>query len=219
MFLAIFNWFVKITGWIPQLIVMRNRIHYEDKKIQSRKIKGKAIVVSNLNSVMDFAVMMYVFRSRTLRCVVAEILYQKNVFFTLFLKMMGTICVNRKEQDFGFIEKSAAILEKGGVVEIYPEARLPKKDEERPLPFTPSTVYFALRTGAPIIPGYNTRSGLSTKTCDVIIGKPIYLRELYDESLSEKQNIDNLNQFLRGRIIELGKQLQGNESQKETVRL
>ena len=79
----LFVWFVKLTGWIPQLLVLRLKVFYEDKSVQSKKIKGGAIVVSNHNAVLDFAVMMYVFWRRTLRCVVAEIMYQKSVFFSL----------------------------------------------------------------------------------------------------------------------------------------
>ena len=204
----LFVWFVKLTGWIPQLLVLRLKVFYEDKSVQSKKIKGGAIVVSNHNAVLDFAVMMYVFWRRTLRCVVAEIMYQKNVFFSLFLRMIGSIKVDRDAHDFSFIEKSAEVLKKGGVVEIYPEGRIPtKEDTERPLEFKPSAVYLALETGAPIIPVYNARRGFKGRG-NVIIGKPIYVRELYDDNLTEKQNIENLNNTLRGKIIELGKELE-----------
>ena len=216
MLVILFNLFVKITGWIPQKLFLRSKIFYENKSVQSRSIKGGAIIVSNHNSIMDFAVLMFLFPLRTLRCVVAEVVYQQNFFCTLFLKMMGTVRVHRNGHDFGFLEKSAAILKKGGVVEIYPEARLPKAGEERPLPFTPSTVYLALETGAPIIPVYNTRKGISPKSAAVIIGNPISLTELYDNTLSEKQNIENLTKLLRGKIIELKEQLEGNERKKET---
>ena len=75
--IAFFNYFVKITGWIVQKIVFRTKIFYEDKKVQSRKIKGKAIIVSNHTSVYDYAVYLFVFFFTTLRCQMAEILYKK----------------------------------------------------------------------------------------------------------------------------------------------
>ncbi len=202
------NIFVKITGFIPQLLLLRNKVYYEDKKVQNRKIKGAAIVVSNHNSVIDFAVTMFIFYSRSLRCVVAEILFEKNFFLSTFLKLMGTIRVNRNEHDFEFVEKCSSILKKGGVIEIYPEARIPRDGEERPLPFTPSTVYIALESGAPIIPVYTEKRRISLDGNASIIGKPINLRELYDDNLTEKQNIQNLTEILRGKIIELGKQLE-----------
>lgn len=205
--ISLFVWFVKLTAWIPQLFVLRIKVHYEDKKAQSKKIKGGAILVSNHNAVLDFAVMMFVFWRRTLRCVVAEIMFQKNFLFSLFLRMIGAIKVDRDAHDFSFLEKSADIIKHGGVVEIYPEGRIPKKHEDRPIEFKPSVVYLALETGAPIIPVYNARQGFSDKRGHVIIGKPIYMRELYDDALDEKQNIENLTTMLRGKIIELGKEL------------
>ncbi len=204
----LFVWFVKLTGWIPQLLILRLRVFYEDKSVQSKRIKGGAIVVSNHNAVLDFAVMMYVFWRRTLRCVVAEIMYQKNFLFSLFLRMIGAIKVDRGAHDFAFLEKSADVIKKGGVVEIYPEGRIPTKDDaERPLEFKPSAVYLALETGAPIIPVYNGRRGFKGRG-NVIIGKPINMRELYDDNLDEKANIENLTNILRGKIIELGKELE-----------
>ena len=203
----LFVWFVKLTAWIPQLIGLKIRVHYEDKSVQNKRVKGGAIIVSNHHSIMDFAVMMFVFWRRTLRCVVAELMFEKNIFMSLFLRMMGSVKVDRNAHDFSFLEKSAKIIKRGGVVEIYPESRIPQGDEPRPLEFKPSAVYLALETGAPIIPVYNARRSFADKPTNVIIGKPIYMRELYDDKLSEKQNIENLTVMLRGKIIELGEKL------------
>jgi 1-acyl-sn-glycerol-3-phosphate acyltransferase len=204
----LFHWFVKLTAWIPQLIGFRIKVYYEDKSVQSKKIRGAAIIASNHNTVMDVAVMMFVFWRRTLRFFAAELMFEKNFFMTLILRMLGAIRVDRNSHDFLFLEKSARLLERGRVVEIYPESRLPRADEERPLEFKPSAVYLALETGAPIIPVYNARKSFADKPTRVMIGKPIYARELIDASLDEKQNIENITQILRGKIIELGKKLE-----------
>ena len=212
MFYWLFNWFVKLTAWIPQKILLRLKVFYEDKSVQSKRIRGAAILVSNHHSVYDVAVMMFIFWRRTLRCVVAEIMYTKNFIFSLFLRMLGSVKVDRDAHDFSFLDKCSRILSRGGVVEIYPEARLPKEGEQTPLEFKPSAVYLALESGAPIIPVYNSRRSFADKPGYVIIGKPINVRELYDDSLDEKTNISNITLFLRGKIIELGKEL---ERQKE----
>ena len=73
----IFNAFVKITGYIPQLICFRTKVYYEDRAAQSRRVKGGAIVVSNHTSVFDYAVYLFVFFGRTLRTVMAEVLFKK----------------------------------------------------------------------------------------------------------------------------------------------
>ena len=72
-----FNWFVKITAYPIQKSVFRTKIYYEDKKIQSRKIKGAAMVVSNHTSVYDYAVELFVFFSKTVNYQMAEVLFDK----------------------------------------------------------------------------------------------------------------------------------------------
>ena len=206
--ISLFHWFVKITGWIPQLLVFRIKTYYEDKSVQGKRIRGKAIVVANHRSLFDVGLMMMLFWRRTLRCVVAEVIYTKNLFVRAFIRMMGAIKVDRDSHDFGFLGKCKRILDKGGVVEIYPEARLPRAGEQLPLEFKPSAVYLALESGAPIIPVYHNGNHFSKKRCEMIIGTPFNARELYDESLSEKENISIITEKLRGKIIELREELE-----------
>lgn len=208
---AIFHWFVRITGFLPYLFAYRTKIYYEDKKTQGRRIKGKAIVCSNHRSVMDVALLFFLFPTRTLRPLVAEIMFEKNPIFTLFLKMLGAIKVDRNAHDFSFLEPSRKVLEKGGVLEIYPEARLPRAGEPTPLPFTPSTVYLALQTGAPILPVYTNGCYFEKRRARAIIGKPFYPQALYDDSLSEEENIERITKRLREKVIELK-----NELEKQT---
>ena len=215
--MLIFNWFVKITGLIPKLFLFKFKVSYEDSAIQNKRIKGKAIIVCNHNHVMDFAVMMFVFWRRTLRCAAAEILYHKNFVFTVFLKALGCVKVERDEHDFSFLTKLQKILDKGGVVEIYPESRLPKEGETRPLEFKPSYVYLALESGAPIIPVYSNAKMFSKKRNHVVIGKPIYAQELFDNSLSEKENINHINIYVRSKIIELGKEFEEQKDKETSV--
>ena len=212
--ISIYNWFVKITGYFPQLFMFRNKIYYQDKAIQSRRIKGSAIVVSNHVTIMDFAVMMFVFYSRTLRCLIAELMFNQNIFLTILLKFLGGIKVNRDSHDFSFINKCCKILDKGGIIEIYPESRLPKEGEETPLPFKSSAAYIALESGAPVIPVYNTGKYFTGHRNRVIIGTPIDVREYYDNSLSHTENLENISEILRQRVIELKDEL-GRQTEEE----
>ena len=204
--IAFFNYFVKITGWLPAFLIMRMKVSYENKKIQKRHIKGKAILVSNHTSVYDYACFLYLFFFRTLRYQMAEVLYKKKLL-ALFLKCMGGIYVNRDSMDFSFMDKSKKILEKGGVVGVFPESRLPKEGESRPLPFKESAVLLALESDTPIIPIYTKGNYFSWSRTRVIIGTPINVREYYDIKKTEKENIENLTNLLRDKVIELGKKL------------
>ena len=199
------NWFAKITGWPVQFLCFRTRVYYENAAC-SRRIKGPAIIISNHTSVFDYAVYLFVFFSRTLRFQMAEVLYRKKLL-GWFLRRMGGIYVNRDGFDFGFVTKSEDILRGGGVVGIFPESRIPKPGEERPLEFKTSAAYIALRSDAPVIPVVTNGSYFSKKRARVMIGEPINVRDLSDPDLGEKEDLKNVSAKLRERIIELEKKL------------
>lgn len=207
----LFNWLVKITGWPIYALLLRPKIYYENKKVQSRRIRKSAIVISNHTAILDFAVTMFTFPTRTLRCAVAEIMYQKNIFMTALLRLLGAVRVDRTTHDFAFLSACEKILGSGGVVEIYPESRLPEPGEPTPLEFKPSAVYLALQTGTPIIPICNNARFFEKNPMRIMIGTPIDVRALYNDELSEKENIAKITAHIRGKIIELGKRLEEKE--------
>ena len=215
MFYCLFNWFAKITGWPIQFICFRKKIYYEDKAVQSRRIRGKAIVISNHTSIFDYPVAMFVFPWRTLRFQMSELVMKKPVLGVL-LKMLGGILVDRTTHDYGFMVKSEKILNRGGLIGICPEGRLPLKGEERPLPFKTGAAYLALTTDTVIIPIYTDGSYFNLKKrAHVIIGTPIIPSENVDPALSDKENIEALTRVMREKIIYLG-QLLDDRTQKET---
>lgn len=202
-----FNWFTKITAWPVQKIVFRTKIYYENKKEQSRRIKGPAILLSNHTSIYDYAVFLFVFFRRTLRYQMAEVLFKKPLL-KRFLKGMGGIFVDRNSNDFGFIETSQKVLEKGCVVGIFPEGRIPEKEEEKPLAFKPGAIQLALMSNTPIVPIYTNGVYFKKQRARVIIGKPIFVSELYNEGEDYKTNLDRITREVRERIIQLGKTME-----------
>lgn len=206
MWIKFVNLFTKVTAWPVQKVVFRTKIFYQDKAVQNRKIKGPAIVVSNHTAVWDYAIWLFVFISRTLRFQMAELLFKKPVLGP-FLRGLGGILVDRNAYDFSFLDSSMQILEKGGVVGVFPESRIPRPEEQRPLPFKPSAAWLAILSGAPVIPVYTNGVYFSMRRAKVVIGTPFYAADFTDEALSEKENISRVNEVLRARIIELEKVL------------
>lgn len=204
-------WFVKVTGYIPHLFYFKKKVYYVDKQKSSRKIKGKAIIISNHKSVFDVALYMFVFPFRDLYMLVGEVMYKKGKLFGWFLNKIGGIKVERESYDFDFINKALVKLEKGKVVEIYPESRLPLEHEKKILPFKPSFVYLALESGAPIIPVYTNGEYGTKKRTKVLIGEKIYLSELYNDSKTEKENIDYLCNYVRNYLERMEETINNEE--------
>ena len=207
------NAFTKITAWPVQKLIFRTKILYEDAAVQKRGIHGPAILISNHTSVFDYAIWLFVFFGRTLRFQMAEVLFRKKPL-GLFLRMLGGIYVNRESHDFGFVAQSERILEKGGVVGIFPESRLPLPEEDRPLPFKPSAGWLARASGVPVIPVYTNGCYWSLNRAVVMIGTPMDVSQLTDDRLSDKENIDRVTQAMRARVIELGKKLDERRGEK-----
>lgn len=211
-----FIWFVKITGYIPNLLYLRKKVYYVNKKNQSRKIKGPAIIISNHTSIMDFPLYMFTFFSRTIRVLVAEITYEKNKLMRWFMKKMGGIKVDRNNYDFAFMGDTIKALEKGNPVLIFPEGRLPKKDEERLLPFKPSFVYIALESNVPIIPVYTNGNYGFKKKAKVVIGEKIYVNDLMDETKTIEENIQCICDYMRNYITNMRDEIDEKENKEKT---
>ncbi|MBE6130388.1 MAG: 1-acyl-sn-glycerol-3-phosphate acyltransferase [Erysipelotrichaceae bacterium] len=204
-------WFVKITGYIPQLFYFRKKVYYVNKEESNRRIKGSAIIVSNHKRLFDFVLYMYLFLNRDIYTVIGEVMFNKGKLFSWFLKKIGGIKVERDVFDFGFLSKCVNLLNKGKVVEIFPEGRLPLKEETTLLEFKPSFVYLALESGAPIIPIYTNGSYAKKARTKVIIGEKIYAQDLYDSNKSDKENIDYICNYVKSYINNLGMMIDEEE--------
>ena len=198
--------FVRITGILPYWIIFRTKVFYQKNAIKRSKLKGPAIVYSNHTALLDFAQILFLFPFRFIRCLMAELLFKKNLL-GVFVRSMGGIKVERDSHDFSFLYKANEVLDKGGVLCAFPEARLPNKGDELPLPFKPSTAYIALKSGAPLIPVYTVGNYISAKRNYVIIGEPIYADDYATDNLSEKELVEKINDVMRNKIIELKDEL------------
>ena len=214
MLIRLFNAFVKLTGWLPQFVCFRTKIYYEDKAVQGRRVKGGAIIVSNHTSVFDYAVYLFVFFGRTLRTVMAEVLFEKKVLGA-FLKLMGGIRVDRDANEYGFMSKCEKILQNRGVLCVFPEGRLPKPGEEKPLPFKPGAAYLSLAENVPIIPIYTNGSYFNKKRARVIIGTPIYPNDYVTSGKTDKENTEAVNAALRKKLLYLEKLLEERQKGKQ----
>lgn len=203
--------FIRITGYPVYRICMNPKYRYEDRKVQGRTIKGKAIIVSNHTTVWDFGFWLYALPLRAHRCIMADVLKNKNFLLTFFLSMNQGIFISREVQDLGFIKKCGQILNRGGVVQIFPEARIAEDYEEKPLPFKPSFVYMSLKYNVPIIPLYSSGNYFKRERTKAAIGKPIYASEVYDENKSRKENLLYIAEYVRKKIIELGEGFEHRE--------
>ena len=197
-----FQAFVKLTGWLPQKLCFRTEIRCEDRARQGRAIHGPAIIVSNHTSVWDYAAMLFVFPTRTLRYQMAEVLFKKKLLGP-FLRLMGGIHIDRASSDMGYMSRSLDILRRGGVVGVFPEGRLPLPGETPPIPFRPGAAFLSITSGAPVIPVWTDGAYFARGRAHVVIGTPMDPAQYVRDDRTEKENIAAYAAAMRDRVIEL----------------
>ena len=198
--------FVKLTGLLPVLIFFKPKILKLNKK---QKLPKGCIIVSNHKSLLDFPFYLLVFPFRTIRFLMAEVLYNKSKFFGFFLNAIGGIKVERNSKDFSFVANALEVLDKKGTVGIFPEGRLPVNG--KPFPFTVSTAYIAINSAAPIVPVFTDGNYGISKRASVVIGEPFYLTDYCKEDLTETEQLNHLTETLENKVRGLEEFLRKDE--------
>lgn len=197
--------FLKVTAYLPAILFFKPKVYYMDKGIQGKKLPKPCILMSNHTSLMDFVLWLILFPWRTIRFLMAEVLFRKGKLFAWFLRSLGGLYVDRDGMSFDFVGQSLEILEQGGTVGIFPQGRLPVGG--KPFPFKPSISYIAMRCDAPIVPVYTDGNYGLFKRTHIMIGTPITLPPVEEKDLT-KENYDRLTAYLQERENELQQALE-----------
>ncbi len=205
-FINLFLGFTKLTGIIPIWLLFKPRV-YKAKK----RLPKSCIIVSNHKSLLDFALYLLVFPLRTIRFLMAEVLYNKGEAFSFLLNSWGGIRVDRDDRDFSFVSESIEILDNGGTVGIFPEGRLPIGG--KPFPFTTSTAFIAMHADVPIVPVFTDGNYGIFKRAGVCVGEPFYLTDYAKDGLDSESQFAHLTDVLQKKVFALGDQLKTKKAQ------
>ncbi len=191
--------FVKLTGYIPAWLLLKPRVRCVEQA--KRRLPSPCIVVSNHRSLLDFVLYLVVFPFRTIRFLMAEVLFNKGALFAWFLRAIGGIRVDRDAKAFDFVGDAIEVLDNGGTLGVFPEGRLPVGG--KPFPFTVSAAFIATHADAPIVPVYTDGNYGPFKRAGVVIGEPFYLSDHIKEGLSEQEQLQHLTNVLEQTVYAL----------------
>lgn len=202
----LFVGFVKITGIFPVLLLFKPRVIRLCKKLPK-----PCIIVSNHKSLMDLALYLLIFPFRTVRFLMAEVLFNKGTAFSKFLYALGGIRVDRDAFSFDFVSNCLEVLDNGGTLGIFPEGRLPVNG--KPWPFTVSTAFIASHATAQIVPVFTDGNYGIKKSANVVVGEPFDLMQYKKEGLSEEEQLKHLTKVLEEKVYSLKSKLEEGNSQ------
>ena len=201
-----FRWLAIILGYPMQLIFFKRKTYYETTKRKSWK-KGGALVISNHYNVMDYFMSMFLVLPRKLNVVTSEMPYQ-NKFLAFGMKFVGGIQANRITRDMSFISKSADLITKGQLVQIYPEGR--NTPDGNIHPFKKSYIVIAHQANAPIIPIVTDGNYGLFKRAHVLVGNPINVSDYITSTgrMPTKAELNSVNDIIFNKMLALRQQLE-----------
>ena len=201
-----FRWLALITGWPMQLILFKRKTYYEDKKVQGRFVKGGALIISNHFSVFDFMMCMFLFPFRKLHVVFwSQNGMRHSPYIRFGMRFFGGIESDRDAMAMRFIDDSVKVLEKGRIVQIFPEAHITEDGNMRP--FKPSYLIIALRAGVPILPVMMDGNYGLFRRSHVIIGKPIDPWDFCTSDDPTREELEEMNRVIYERCLALKAEL------------
>ncbi len=165
---------------------------------KNRKIKGRAIVISNHISNWDPLLIAVIIKRQIFWMGKAELF--KNKFAKLFLDAVKAFPVKRGEGDLAAIRHAFRVLRDGKLFGIFPEGTRSKSKELSR--FEPGTAMIALKNDAPVLPVYIKGDYKLFRRMKVIIGDPVHLAD-YVGTKTDTATVEAATRFLENKLNDL----------------
>lgn len=170
--MTILRYIFKILNFIPMFLVLYPKRFFLGRKIHTLRYRGPLIIAANHKGFGDYVMLLTMFFFRKMTVVVSEQMYDYSPVLRFFLKFLGVIRADRFSKDPAYMSECIKVLNKGGIVLIFPESKIETEDEF--LPFHESFATVSVTTGVPVLPIYHDGKVGVGKRCTCVIGEPIY---------------------------------------------
>ena len=160
-------YFFKILAWVPLRVLYPLTV--KNKNIP----KGKVILISNHRSNLDSVLLHNILWCKP------RVLAKKEVFekkgFRWFLKMTGTIPVDREKVELSTIKSCMAVLKSDKKLMIFPEGTRSKSDNENLNEVKNGVALIAMKANSPIVPIWIKKKPRLFRFNKIIFGEPFDL--------------------------------------------
>ena len=188
----------KILMWIPIMI-----FHPTSIKGKKNLPKGRAILSVNHRSNWDYV--LFGINSTTKYRVLAKKELFRNKFFGFILRNFGGIEIDREANDINAIKTCMKVLKDDKKLLVFPEGTRLKDESLVRGEIKSGLALIAIKTKTPIVPVWVRNKPKLFRRSIYYIGKPFELDQFYGKKLDE-QTLQEANQIVRAKMIELGEQ-------------
>jgi len=199
-----------ITGFPLQLLFFKRKTYYEDKK-NAHLHRGGRLVISNHFNLFDYVLTCFIVFPRKLTAIASEHPF-RNRFFRFGMKFFGAIEANRETRSMKFMDEAAAVIRRGGLVQIFPEGR--NTPDGKIHEFKQSYLVIAHRAKAPIVPIVTDGAyGLLRRT-HVIIGREIDVSPFFASERPTREELQRANEIVHAKVLLLREELEARKQKK-----
>ena len=193
-----------LSGYPLQWLFFKTKVYYEDNANKKWK-KGGKLIVSNHYNVVDYIQTAFMVFPRRLIGIAAEFAF-RNKWQRHGIKFFGAIEANRKTRDMSFIDRAAEEIDKGRLVQIFPEAQ--NTPDGQMHEFKPSYIHIAARSNGKIQPIITDGNYGLFKRVHVLFGKEINIHEWCSSENPSDAEIEELTARLKSRMDEMKAELE-----------
>ena len=167
---------------------------------ENLKFEGQMILISNHRSNNDPIFLHLLVKPKVYFMAKSELF--KNPFLRWIITAFGAFPVERGAGDLAAIKNAFKILRAGGILGIFPEGTRTRTNEIRR--FQHGAAMIAIRTGAPVLPVYLSRTLRPFCKTYVMVGEPIRIEDVAQEAkLSDTEEIKRISNYYYAKMQEL----------------
>lgn len=190
-----------MKGIVRGAIYIWCKIYYraEVRGLENIPKEGPLIFCGNHRSYLDPPLMVATAK-RDLKFLAKQELYN-NKFLSFLGWVFEAIPVKRDEKDLTAIKESLKVLKQGNCIALFPEGT--RNGLEKGEKVKDGAAFFAVRSGAPVIPCGIKGGEKGNRKVTITYGKPLDFSKY--KGSKDKEVLDNITEEIMNNIIELTK--------------
>lgn len=194
--------FVLCTALPAIKLALRPRVIYESSGTKlMRKHQKRLIVIGNHTWWLDGPMLYYLFAKRKPHCMIAKDVAVKSRFLYNLQKNVGAVFLDRTGFDWPTLKSCIDVLEKDGVLIIFPEGHF--NNDGTISEFHTGPAMLSALTGAPVVPVYINGIYRLFKRVGLCMGDAVFLKDFYAKNGINPDTVAEVTRLLYERLVNL----------------
>ncbi len=186
--------FVKFTGALSAIIILRVRRYYKNGKKPKRHYQGNYVIVSNHPTFLDPLILSIAFWKRRVSFIATTDLFNSKLK-SFFFKSVKMIPIDRDNVKMETIKTTKDVIDSGHSILIFPEGHVQRTDAVAE--YKSGAVMIAMITKSPILPVYIKKRDKWWQSQKVMIGDKINIEDYIESKIPTMEDISKVTKILK----------------------